>query len=89
MKKLTTLDKYILKQVIEVFILGVVVFTSIIFASDTFISLIKQISNYGMPFNIAFMIILLNLPSPNLIFIVSLSFVSTLYKFLVLRFSLL
>lgn len=63
MKKLTTLDKYILKQVIEVFILGVVVFTSIIFASDTFISLIKQISNYGMPMNIAFMIILLNLPS--------------------------
>ena len=63
MKKLTTLDKYILKQVIEVFILGVVVFTSIIFASDTFISLIKQISNYGMPFNIALMIILLNLPS--------------------------
>ena len=63
MKKLTTLDRYILRQVIEVFILGVVVFTSIIFASDTFISLIKQISNYGMPMNIAFMIILLNLPS--------------------------
>ena len=61
--KLTILDKYILKQVIEVFILGVIVFTSIIFASDTFISLIKQISNYGMPFNIAFMIIILNLPS--------------------------
>lgn len=61
--KLTILDKYILKQVIEVFILGVIVFTSIIFASDTFISLIKQISNYGMPFNIALMIILLNLPS--------------------------
>ena len=61
--KLTILDKYILKQVIEVFILGVIVFTSIIFASDTFISLIKQISNYGMPFNIAFMLIILNLPS--------------------------
>lgn len=61
--KLTTLDKYILKQIIEVFVLGVVVFTSIIFASDTFISLIKQISAYGMPMKIAFMIILLNLPS--------------------------
>lgn len=57
------LDRYILKQVIEVFILGVVVFTSIIFASDTFISLIKQISQYGMPLDIAIMIILLNLPS--------------------------
>ena len=61
--KFTILDKFILKQVVEVFILGVIVFTSIIFASDTFISLIKQISNYGMPINIAFMIILLNLPA--------------------------
>lgn len=61
--KLTILDKFILKQIFEVFLLGVIVFTSIIFASDTFISLIKQISNYGMPFNIALMIILLNLPA--------------------------
>ena len=61
--KLTILDKFILKQIIEVFILGVIVFTSIIFASDTFISLIKQISKYGMSINIAFMIILLNLPA--------------------------
>ena len=59
-KKLTILDKFILKQIAEVFILGIIVFTSIIFASDTFISLIKQISMYGMPFKIAFMIILLN-----------------------------
>ena len=61
--KLTILDKFILKQIIEIFILGVIVFTSIIFASDTFISLIKQISTYGMPMRIAFMIILLNLPA--------------------------
>lgn len=58
-----TIDKYILKQIIEVFILGVVVFTSIVFASDTFISLIKQISTYGMSMKIAAMIILLNLPA--------------------------
>ena len=57
------IDKYILKQIVEVFVLGVVVFTSIIFASDTFISLIKQISMYGMPVRIAFMLILLNLPA--------------------------
>ena len=60
---LQILDKFILKQIIEVFVLGVVVFTSIIFASDTFISLIKQISQYGMSLDLAFMIILLNLPS--------------------------
>lgn len=56
------LDKYILRQVIEMFIMGVAVFTSIIFASDTFITLIKQISLYGIPFNVAFMMIILNLP---------------------------
>ncbi len=45
------------------FIMGVLVFTSIIFASDTFITLIKQISMYGIPFKIAFLIIILHLPS--------------------------
>lgn len=57
------LDKYILKQVVEMFVMGVLVFTSIIFASDTFITLIKQISMYGIPFKIAFLIIILHLPS--------------------------
>jgi len=57
------LDKYILKQVIEMFLMGVFVFTTIIFASDTFITLIKQIAQFGIPFKVAFIIILLNLPS--------------------------
>jgi len=61
--KITILDKYLLKQIIEVFVMGVAIFTSIIFASDTFITLIKQISEYGIPFNIALMMIILNLPS--------------------------
>lgn len=59
---MTLLDKYILKQVIEMFLMGVCVFTSIIFASDTFITLIKQISLFGIPFNVALMMIILNLP---------------------------
>ena len=63
LKNLKHLDKYILKQVIEMFVMGVLVFTSIIFASDTFITLIKQISMYGIPFKIAFLIIILHLPS--------------------------
>lgn len=45
------------------FVAGVFIFTSIIFASDTFITLIKQIALYGIPFKIALMIIILNLPS--------------------------
>ena len=60
---LSILDKYILRQISEIFIFGVLIFTSIIFASDTFTTLIKQISMYGMPVKIAFMMILLNLPS--------------------------
>ena len=56
------LDRYILKQLSDVFILGVIIFTSIIFASETFTQLIKQISLYGIPFHIAIMMIVLNLP---------------------------
>jgi len=62
-RRMKLLDKYILAQVITMFIMGVLVFTSIIFASDTFITLIKQISKYGIPFKIAFIIIILHLPS--------------------------
>lgn len=57
------LDKYILAQVISMFIMGVLVFTSIIFASDTFITLIKQIAQYGIPFRLAFILIILHLPA--------------------------
>lgn len=62
-KKMTILDRYILRQVLEMFLMGVFVFTSIIFASDTFITLIKQIALYGIPFKVALMIIILNLPA--------------------------
>ena len=59
---LSILDKYILKQLTDVFTLGVIIFTSIIFASETFTQLIKQISLYGIPFHIAIMMVVLNLP---------------------------
>lgn len=59
---LSILDRYILKQLNDVFILGVIIFTSIIFASETFTQLIKQISLYGVPFHIAMMMVILNLP---------------------------
>ena len=59
---LNILDRYILKQLFDVFVLGVIVFTSIIFASETFTQLIKQISLYGIPFHIAIMMVILNLP---------------------------
>lgn len=62
-KKTKVLDKYLLKQIIMMFLMGVFVFTTIIFASDTFITLIKQISQFGIPFKIALIMILLNLPA--------------------------
>ena len=61
--KTKVLDKYLLKQIIMMFLMGVFVFTTIIFASDTFITLIKQISQFGIPFKIALIMILLNLPA--------------------------
>ena len=62
-KNISILDKYILKQVIEIFILGVAVFSSIFLASQAFTDLIKKIADYGMPPKIAFMLIILNLPA--------------------------
>jgi len=61
-ESLSILDRYILKQLTDIFLLGVIVFTSIIFASETFTQLIKQISLYGIPFHIAIMMVVLNLP---------------------------
>ena len=43
--------------------MGVFIFTTILFATDTFITLIKQIAKFGIPFKVAFIIILLNLPA--------------------------
>ena len=63
LKRFTILDKYILRQVIEIVLLGIVIFSSIIFASEAFTQLIKQIADYGVRPIIAFMIILLNLPA--------------------------
>lgn len=84
MKIHTILDKLISKQLVEVFLLGIVIFTTIMFASDTFLSLVKQITSYGIPFRIAFIIIILKLPSILVLTIpmgVLLSTIMTINKF--------
>ena len=63
LKNISVLDKYILRQVIEIFILGVAIFSSIFLASQAFTDLIKKIADYGMPPKIALMLIILNLPA--------------------------
>jgi len=60
--QLNILDKYVLKQLLEAFLPGIVVFTSLVFASDQFLYLVKQISNYGIPFKVAFLAVLLQMP---------------------------
>ena len=62
-KNLTILDKYILKQFIGTFIVSLVIFTSIIFATDAFITIVRQITRYGIPLLIAAMLVMLKLPS--------------------------
>ena len=64
MKKinLALADKYILKQLTETFLLGIVVFTSLVFASDQFLYMVKQISTYGVPFSTAIKTVILQLP---------------------------
>ncbi|MBQ3102468.1 LptF/LptG family permease [bacterium] len=69
------IDKYILSQMLEIFVLGLVIFTSIIFASETFTQLFKQISDYGISFNVAFVVVILNLPQ---VFVTSIP-ISTLF----------
>lgn len=60
---LKILDRYIYKQLIETFLIGIVIFTALMFASDTFIVLVKQIATYGIPLHVALLIVLLKLPS--------------------------
>ena len=62
-KNLTILDKYILKQFVGTFIVSLVIFTSIIFATDAFITIVRQITRYGIPLLIAAMLVMLKLPS--------------------------
>lgn len=62
MNNVKLLDKYIMKQLLETFLLGVVIFTSIIFTSDAFLYLVKEITSYGVPFTIALRVIILRLP---------------------------
>ncbi len=61
--KIKILDKYILKQVIETFLISLIIFTSIIFATDAFITIVRQITNYGIPLHVAAMLVMLKLPS--------------------------
>lgn len=59
---LKIIDKYILRSILEAFIFGVVIFASVMLASEAFLDVIRQISKFGIPLNIAFLIVALKLP---------------------------
>lgn len=60
MKKL---DEYIIKSLIETFIFGIIIFTSVLLASEAFLDVIKQVSMYGIPIKVALLIVILNFPA--------------------------
>lgn len=62
MNNIKLLDKYIAQQLVETFLMGVIIFTSIMFASDALLNLVKQISMFGLSFKVAILLIILNLP---------------------------
>jgi lipopolysaccharide export system permease protein len=58
----TLLDRYILRQALDYFLLGVVIFSLIAFFSDTLFDFIQDVLKYGVPFPILLTIIGLQLP---------------------------
>ena len=59
---ITTMDRYILGQVLDYFLLGVVVFTLVIFFSDTFLDFVGDIRKLGMPTHLLLIMVGLHLP---------------------------
>lgn len=59
---LKTIDKYIFASLISTFLFGVIVFASILLASEAFLDVIRQISRFGIPFKLALLVVGLRLP---------------------------
>jgi len=59
---LTLLDRYIFKRLIDFFVLGLVVFTLVLFFSDTLLDFMRDLQHYGIPLDIALTLIGLHLP---------------------------
>lgn len=57
-----TLDKYVLQSLITTFISSIIIFAAILLASDAFLDIIKQVSAYGIPLKVAFLVLGLRLP---------------------------
>jgi lipopolysaccharide export system permease protein len=74
-------DRYILKQLLDYFLLGVVVFTLIAFFSDTLLKFIREIQKYGISFATMFTMIGLQLPRSVALVLPASAFLAVLMVF--------
>ncbi len=75
------LDRYILKQLLDYFLLGVVVFTLLAFFSDTLLKFIRDIQKYGIPFSMMLTMIGLQLPRSVALVLPASAFLAVLMVF--------
>ncbi|HEY9745439.1 MAG TPA: LptF/LptG family permease, partial [Oculatellaceae cyanobacterium] len=59
---LKLVDRYIFKQLLDYFLLGLVIFTLVAFFSDTLLKFIREIQKYGLPFATLLTLVGLQLP---------------------------
>jgi len=74
-------DRYILKQLIDYFLLGVVVFTLIAFFSDTLLKFIREVQKYGIPFGTLLTMVGLQLPKSVALVLPASAFLAVLMVF--------
>jgi lipopolysaccharide export LptBFGC system permease protein LptF len=60
---ITTLDRYILKECLLELLIGVLLFTLIGFFSNTFLDFLQDVRKFGIPSDIAFYLLWLQIPS--------------------------
>ncbi len=74
-------DRYILQQMLDYFLLGVVVFTLIAFFSDTLLKFIRDVQSYGIPFSTLITMIGLQLPHSVALVLPASAFLAVLMVF--------
>jgi len=57
-----TVDGYLFREIMDFFVLAVVVFTLVLFFSDAFLDFIRDIQKLGIPLNVALVLVGLSLP---------------------------
>lgn len=74
-------DRYLLKQLLDYFLLGVVVFTLIAFFSDTLLKFIREVQKFGIPFTTLLTMVGLQLPRSIALVLPASAFLAVLMVF--------